>query len=140
MIQPKNKSEDLLLSFTENCEMLIEQTLRTAEETWEFKNIKRKETFLFSPPIQIKGNWMIALTDSELYSSVFNITEENNKFEHYKIPDSYNPDISYTKVRNEIERDLGITNITATDLQDDIIAPINIKEYREQVTKRMKDD
>ena len=35
---------------------------------------------------------------------------------------------------------MGISDITATDLQDDIIGPINIEEYREQVTKRMKDD
>ena len=35
---------------------------------------------------------------------------------------------------------MGISDITATDLQDDIIGPIFIDEYREQVTKRMKDD
>ena len=35
---------------------------------------------------------------------------------------------------------MGISDITATDLQDDIIGPIIIDEYREQVTKRMKDD
>ena len=33
---------------------------------------------------------------------------------------------------------MDISDITATDLQDDIIGPIFIKEYREQVTKRMK--
>ena len=33
-----------------------------------------------------------------------------------------------------------ILDITATELQDDIIAPIINKEYNEQVTKRMKDD
>ena len=33
-----------------------------------------------------------------------------------------------------------ISDITATDLQDEIIAPIIIEENREQVTKRMKDD
>ena len=32
------------------------------------------------------------------------------------------------------------SDITATDLQDDIIGPIIPKEYREQVTKRMRDD
>ena len=37
-------------------------------------------------------------------------------------------------------KDLDISDITATDLQDDIIAPIIIKEYKEQVTKRMKDE
>ena len=34
---------------------------------------------------------------------------------------------------------MDISDITAADLQDDIIAPINIEEYREQMTKRLKD-
>ena len=34
---------------------------------------------------------------------------------------------------------MGISDITATDLQDGIISPIIFKEYREQVTKRMGD-
>ena len=33
-----------------------------------------------------------------------------------------------------------IEDITAADLQDEIIAPIIIEEYKKQVTKRMKDD
>ena len=35
---------------------------------------------------------------------------------------------------------MDISDITAADLQDDIIGPIIIEEYRDQVTKRMKDD
>ena len=35
---------------------------------------------------------------------------------------------------------MGILDITAAGLQDEIIAPFFIKEYREQLTKRMKDD
>ena len=35
---------------------------------------------------------------------------------------------------------MGIENITAADLQDDKIGPIIIEEYREQETKRMKDE
>ena len=140
MIQPKNKTEDLLLSITKNCEMLIEQTHRKAEETLEFKMIKPKETFHFKPPIQIKGDWMIGLTDLEVYNSIFNITEENNKFELYKYPDEKAGGVTYEKVRDEIEKDLDIEDITAEDLQDDIIGPIIIEEYEEQVTKRMNDE
>ena len=33
MIRPKNKTEKSLLSITKNCETLIEQTHRKAEET-----------------------------------------------------------------------------------------------------------
>ena len=35
---------------------------------------------------------------------------------------------------------MDIEDITAEDLQDDIIGPIITEEYREQVTKRMKDE
>ena len=140
MIRPKNQTEDLLLSITKNCEIFIKQTHRKAEETLEFKMTKPRETFHFKPPILIKDNWMIGLTDLEIYNSIFNITEENNKLQIYKFPDEKAGGISYTKVRDEIERNLDIEDITATDLQDDIIGPIIIDEYRKQVTKRMKDD
>ena len=140
MIQHKNRTEDLLLSITKNCETLIEQTHRKAEETLEFKMIKPRETFHFKPQIRVKGDWMIGLVDLEVYNSIFNITEENNKFKLYKFPDEKAGGVTYEKVRDEIERDLDISDITAEDLQDDIIGPIVIKEYREQVTKRMKDD
>ena len=102
--------------------------------------IKPRQTFHFNPPIQINGNWTIGLTDLDVYNSIFNITEENNKFQLYKIPDKKSGGISYTKNKDEIEKDLDISVITATDLQDDIIGPIIFEEYREQVTKRMKDD
>ena len=140
MIRPKNETEDLLLSITKNCKTLIEQTHRKAEETLEFKMIKPRETFHFKPPIHVKGDWMIGLVDLEVYNSIFNITEEINKFKLYKFPDKKACGITYTKVRDEIEKDLDFSDITATDLQDDIIGPIIIEEYNEQVTKRMKDE
>ena len=82
---------------------------------------------------------MIGLLGLEVYNSVFNISEEINNFKLYKFADSYYPDISYTTVKNEIERDLDISDISATDLQDDILGLILFKEYREQLTKSMKD-
>ena len=140
MIKPKSEIEDLLLSITKNCEKLVEQTHRKPQEILQFKMLKPRETFHFNPPIQVKGDWMIGLTDLEVYNSIFNITEENNKFDLYKFPDEKAGGISYIKVRDEIEKDLDIEDITATDLQDDIIGPIIIEEYKEQVTKRMKDE
>ena len=139
MIIPRNETENLLLSISKNCETLIKQTHRKSEETLEFKMNKSKETFHFKPQIPIEGSWMIGLTDLEVYNTIFNITEENNQFEFNKFPDEKAVNISYTKVRDEIEKDLYISDITATDSQDDIIAPIIIEDYREQVTKRMED-
>ena len=83
---------------------------------------------------------MIGLTDLEVYNSFFNITEENDKFELYKFPDEEAGGVTYEKVRVEIEKDLDIEDITAKDLQDDIIGPIIIEEYKKQVTKRTNDE
>ena len=138
MIRVKNQTEDLLLSITKNCETFVEQTHRKAEDTLEFKMIKPRKKFHFNPPISIKRSSMIELTDLEVYNSVFNITEANNKVELYIFPDEKAGGISYTKVRDEIERDLDISDITVVDLQDDVKAPINIEDYREQVTKGME--
>ena len=99
-----------------------------------------RKTFNFNPPIEVQEDWIIGLSDLEVYNSIFNITEQNYKFELYKIPDEKSGGISYEKLKDEVKRDLDFSNITASDLQDNLIAPINIKEYKEQVTKRMKDD
>ena len=66
MIRPKNETEGLLLSITKNCQTLIEQTHRRAEETLEFKKIKPREIFHCKPPIPIEVSWMIGLTDLEI--------------------------------------------------------------------------
>ena len=39
MIRTKNETEGLLLSITKNCQTLIEQTHRRAEETWNLKRL-----------------------------------------------------------------------------------------------------
>ena len=140
MIRPKNQTEDLLLSITKNCEMLIEQTHRKPEETLEFKMVKPRQTFHFKPSIQIKEDWVLGLVDLEVYNSIFNKTEESNKFELYKFPDEKVGGVTYEKVRDEIEKDLDIEDITAQDLQDDLIGPIIVEEYEEQVTRRMNDE
>ena len=81
---------------------------------------------------------MIGLTSLEVYISVFDITEDYNKFELYIFPEAKSGGISYEKVGDEIERDLEITGITATDLQDDIIGPIIVEENRKEVSKRLE--
>ena len=83
---------------------------------------------------------MVGLTDLEVYNAIFNITAESNKLELCKFPEDKIGGISYIRVRDEIERNLDISGITDADLQDDLIGPILIEEYKKQVTKRMKDD
>ena len=136
MIRSKNETENLLISNSKNCETLIQQTHRKPEETLEFEMNKPRETFHFNPPKSIEGSWMLGLTSLEVYNSIFNIIEENNKSTLYKFPDEKRGRISFEKVRDEIEKELGITNITPVDLQDNITSPIIIEEYGEHVSKR----
>ena len=63
----------------------------------------------------------------EVYNSVFNITEEINKFELYKFFNEKEGGVSYENVSDEIEKDLDVSDITATDLQDDLIGPVTVK-------------
>ena len=53
-IRPIIETEDLLLSITKNCETVIEQTHRKAEQTLEFKLTKPRETFHFNPLFSIQ--------------------------------------------------------------------------------------
>ena len=120
MIRLRNDTEDLLPSITKNCEMLLKKTDRKAEETLDFKirlEIKPRDTFHLNPPVEINDDWMIGLTDLEVYNSFFNITEENNEFELYKIPDEKSGGVSYEKVTDETEKDLDNSDSTATDLK-----------------------
>ena len=76
MIQPKNQTEDLLLSITKICETNNEQTHGKVEETLEFKVTKPRQIFHFNQQIQIKGDWIIGLTSLEVYKSGFNRTKK----------------------------------------------------------------
>ena len=137
MIRPKNETEDLLLSITKNCEMLIEPTHTKPQETLEFKMIKPRETFHFEQPIQIKGDWMIGLTDLEVYNSIFNITEDNNKFEIYRdIPTKF----QFLDLKDELEEILGIPHITQELLLDDETASRIFDEYHKLSQEKKNSD
>ena len=120
MIQPKNKTEDLLLSITKNYEMLFKQTHRKPEEILEFKMTESRKIFHFTPPMEIKEDWMLGLVDLEVYNSIFNITEGNSKFEIYR--DMSNK-FGFLELKDELEEILNISNITNEHLKDEIIGP-----------------
>ena len=88
--------------------------------------IKPRETFHFKPPIQVKGDWMIGLVDLEVYNSIFNITEENNKFEIYR--DSSNK-LGFLEIKDELEEILNISHITIEHLDDKVLGPRIIDAY-----------
>ena len=66
--------------------------------------IKPRKIFHFIPPISTEGSWMIGLLDLEVYNSIFNEAEQNNKLQLYKFPDEKAGGVSYEKVRDEVEK------------------------------------
>ena len=55
-IRPRSERKDELLSITKNCETLIKQTQRKAEETLQFTLTQQRETFCFKLPTSIEGS------------------------------------------------------------------------------------
>ena len=113
----QKKTKELLLSITNNCENFIEQTHRKPQETLEYKLNKSRQTFHFKPSISLDESWMICSPGLKVYNSIFNITEENTKFEIYFFLESKLGGIAYEKVGEKIGKDLEISDITATDLK-----------------------
>ena len=74
-----NKQESLLLSIAKSNLDIVENTLSKPQETLEFKMNKQKESFSFDIPLELSEQWMMGVTSLEVYNTVYNITEKNNK-------------------------------------------------------------
>ena len=74
-----DKKESLLLSIAKSNLDIVENTLSKPQETLEFKMNKQKESFSFDVPLELPEQWMMGVTSLEVYNTVYNITEKNNK-------------------------------------------------------------
>ena len=79
---------------------------------------------------------MIGLVDLEVYNSIFNITEENNKFELFRDTDKF----GFLELKDEIEEIFDIPHITNQHLQDDVLGPRNIDVYIKLLTGKKNKD
>ena len=100
--------------------------------------IKPKETFHFKPPVLVKADWMIELTDLEVYNSIFNTTKENNKFQLYTDP--LDSEFSFTEMKDKIAELLDLSNITPEDLEHKTRGPDIVKAYRELSIEKCQTD
>ena len=74
-----DKKESLLLNIAKSNQEIVENTLSKPQETLEFKMNKQKECFSFDIPLEVSEKWMMGVTSFEVYNTVYNITEKNNK-------------------------------------------------------------
>ena len=76
-----DKKEYLLLSIAKSNQEIVEYTNSKPQETLEFKMNKQKESFSFDVPLILNEKWMMGVTSLEVYNTVYNITEKNNKLQ-----------------------------------------------------------
>ena len=137
-IRLKTEIKDLLLSNIKNFETPIQQTYRKPEETPEFKMNKPREIFHYNTPIQIAGDWMIGLTDLELNYSIYNISEQNNKFQLFTNP--LDSEFSFTELKDKIAEILGLSSLTPEDVEHETTAPDFFTAYRGLVIEESQTD
>ena len=75
-----DKKESLLLNIAKSNLDIVENTLSKPQETLEFKMNKQKGSFSFDIPLDLPEQWMMGVPSLEVYNTVYNITEKNNKF------------------------------------------------------------
>ena len=79
-----DEKESLLLSIAKSNLDIFENILSKPQETLEFKMNKQKESFSFDIPLELPEQWMMEVTSLEVYNTVYNITEKNNKIEFFE--------------------------------------------------------
>ena len=86
-----DKKEPLLLNIAKSNFDIVENTLSKPQETLEFKMNKQKESFSFDIPLELPEKWMMGVTSLEVYNTVYNITEKNNKLKILLRKDQLDP-------------------------------------------------
>ena len=76
-----DKKESLLLSIAKSNQEIVENTHSKPQETLEFKMTKQKESFSFDVPLTLNEKWMMGVTSLEVYNTVYNITNSDNKLQ-----------------------------------------------------------
>ena len=98
-----NKQESLLLSIAKSNLDIVENTLSKPQETLEFKKKKQKESFSFDLSLDLPEQWMMGVTSLEVYNTVYNITEKNNKPKHFTTEQNLKEHKFATKNKNLYE-------------------------------------
>ena len=80
---------------------------------------------------------MLGLVDLEVYNSIFNITEENNKFEIYRDTPTK---LRFLELKDELEEILNIPHITREHLLDDETASLIIDDYHKLSHEKKNSD
>ena len=144
-----DKKESLFLSIAKSNLDIVENTLSKPQETLEFKMNKQKESFSFDIPLDLPEQWMMGVTSLEVYNTIYNITEKNNKLKlftteqnlkEYKFATEFIPKIKNLYETSDIEEIKKLIN----DVQfKKVIFPENyydeLEKIIDQINQNIKD-
>ena len=108
-----DKKESLLLNIAKSNQEIVENTQSKPQETLEFEMTKQKESFSFDVPLNLEEKWMMGVTSLEVYNTVYNITEKNNKLQillKYKQLDALELDIGVVPKIKDLYESYDIEN------------------------------
>ena len=75
-----DQKELLLLHILKSNLEIVENTHSKRQETLEFKMYTPTKDFQFDEPLILSGNYMMGVTNLEVYNTVYNIDQHNNSF------------------------------------------------------------
>ena len=129
--------------------VIVENTLSKPPETLEFKMNKQKESFSFDIPLDLPEKWMMGVTSLEVYNTIYNITEKNNKIKffeteemlkEYKFANEFIPKIKHLYETSKIEE---IKNLMNDVKFKKVIFPNNyyddLNKIIDQINQNIKD-
>ena len=67
------------MNFAKSNQESVDNTHSKPQETLELKMTKQKESFSFDVPLELPEQWMMEVTSLEVFNTVYNISENNNK-------------------------------------------------------------
>ena len=71
----------VLLTIAKANQEIVENTHFKPQETLESKMTKQKESYSFDVSLHLDEKWTMGVTSLEVYNTVYNVTEKNNKLE-----------------------------------------------------------
>ena len=76
-----DEKESFFLNIAKSNQENVENTHSKPQETLEFRMTNQKESFSFDVPLELNEKWMMGVTSLEVYKTVYNITDKNNKLQ-----------------------------------------------------------
>ena len=112
-----DKKEHLLLNIAKSNQEIVENALSKPQETLEFKVNKQKKSFSFDILLELPEKWKMGVTSLEVYNTVYNITEKNNKIKFFDTEKMFTAHKGNTEFMSNIKKlyetsgNKGISNI-----------------------------